>query len=514
VRRRAAAALLLLAVLAAGCGGGPAAGELDDTLGYLPEDAGLVVVVNTDLDGDQLVRLDRKIVRPQADGQSLEDLLSAGAEELGLSFEGDVKPLLGNPLVIGTQSGRGFTAALRVRDASKLREVVEKIRGVTRDGEAAGAQVYRFQEFVALAIDGDFLVLAQERETLVRALEQRDSANRLTEARFEESLPETPPDSLVRAYADVTALTGFLGIDLDRPEIAQLRLLPWFAALRSVAVTASFADDEHLAVDIALNTDAESLSEEDLPLATGEEAPEVVQREGEIAAANRDQSRTTVFLLRAAHAAFPDSRFVRAVEELERELAIDFEDEILRQFDGPSASSLTSDGQEFAARSEVRDPDRLREQLQALAPRLPELVQALEGLRSGGLALLLLLAPDAIASTQPLDEVQVELPAGPDDLYHVSGLTGDGPSDVYFGLVGDVFVIGSDEERARAIADESTEPVDGARGAAVVRFDVREGTRALLGRFGFSTEVEIGEVVASVAARTERLHATIRVELP
>lgn len=505
---------LFAVLVVVGCGRGPGAGTLDDTLAYFPEDAGLVVVVTTDLENDQLERFDRKVVEPQTAGRSVEDILREGAASVDLSFEEDVKPLLGNPLVIGMDGERHqITAALRVRDATKLRDVVEDIHGITEDGDAGGAQLYRAEQGFALAIDGDFLVLAQDRDTLVAALEQRDSDGRLTQERFEEELPDASPDSLLRGYADVATLADFFGLDLNRPEIVRLRSIPWFAALQTVGVTASFPDDDHLVVDVALNTDG-TLTENDLPLATGEESPGVVQRTGEIAAANRNQSRTTVFLLRAAKAVFPDSRFVRAVEDLEDETGIDFENEILRQFDGPSASSLTFDGQDFAARSEVRDPDRLREQLRVLAPRLPELVQGLEGLRSEGLALLLLLAPDAIASTQPLDEVQVELPQGPDDLYHVSGLTGDGPSDVYFGLVGDVFVIGSDEERARAIADEPAQPVAEARGAAVARFDVREGTGVLLDRLGFGTEIEVGEVVGSVEASTDRLRATLRLELP
>jgi hypothetical protein len=98
----------------------------------------------------------------------------------------------------------------------------------------------------------------------------------------------------------------------------------------------------------------------------------------------------------------------------------------------------------------------------------------------------------------------------------VSGLTGDGPSDVYFGLIGDVFVIASEEDSARAIAEEPTEPVDGAHGAAVMRVDLREGGRDLLERFGLGVgeEVEVGEVVGSLEASTERLHATLRIELP
>lgn len=519
--KRAAFAILLLAcALAVGCGGeaGPA-GELDDTLGYFPEDAAVVVVVNTDLGSDQLDRFDRKIVRPESGGESMEDLLRELAENIQLSWDEDVKPLLGNPLVVGTQSSvelTGISAAIRVRDEEKLHDLADKIPGATSEGEAHGAQLYVAEGETAFAIEGDFLILAQNHDTLLRSLEQRDSDDRLSEAAFEASLPDMPDESLVRARTTIPALADFFGDAEQRSEVQALLALPWFGALRTLGATASFPDDEHLVVDASLNTDPGELSEDDLPLATGEETPEVVSREDEIVSANRDQSRTTVFLLRAAQAAFPDSRFVQAVEELEQELDVDFEDEILRQFDGPSASALTFDGQSFAARSEVRDPDRLREQLRVLAPRLPELVQGLEGLRSSGLALLLLLAPDAIASTQPLDDVQVELPQGPDDLYHVSGLTGDGPSDVYFGLIGDVFVIASDENRARAIAEEPTEPVDGAHGAAVARFDLREGGRDLLGRFGLGlgSEVEIGEVVGSLEASTERLHATLRVELP
>lgn len=510
---------LVFGALATGCGGESGEPhELDGTLGYFPADASIVVVVTTDLDGDQLERLDRKIVRPESGGESIEDLMRGLAEELQLSWEDDIKPLLGNPLVAGTQSSvelAGISAALRVPDEQKLRDVVEKIPGATREGEANGADLYEAEAGIALAIEDDFFIVAQDRDTLARALEQKDSDDGLTEAELDESVPASS-NPLLRGRTTIGSIAEFFGVSERVPEIERLFTVPWFEALRTIGVTASFADDEHLVMDVALNTDGGDLNEDDLPFATGEESPEVVSRMDEIVSANIDQSRTTVFLLRAAQTAFPNSRFVQAVEDIEQDLGIDFEEEILKQFDGPSASALEFDGQTFAARSEVRDPDRLRQQLRLLAPRLPELVQGLEGLRTQGLALLLLLAPDAVASTQPLEGVQVELPAGPDDLYHVSGLTGDGPSDVYFGLIDDVFVIGSEEERARAIAEEPTEAVEEASGAAVVRFDMREGGRDLLERFGLgiSPKVPVGEVVGSVEASPERLHATLRVELP
>ena len=516
---RSLVALACVAPLVA-CGGGEAGGgELDGPLGYLPEDTGLVVVVPTDIEGDQLQRLDRKIVQPASEGRTLESLLREAAAGSNLSWEDDLKPLLGNPLVIGTQSASGpfagdggsITAAIETRDGEKLREVVEKLPGVERDGEESGADIYTETDpgGSALAIEGDTLVVAQNRATLSLALEQRESSGGLTSEGLDEALADPSDDALVRARVTVTTLIAAL----DSSETAKLRSVPWFAALRTVGVVASFPDDEHVTVDLALNT--EEVSEDDLPIAVGEEAPEIVRRDGEIAGANRDQSRTTVFLLRAARTVFPDSRFVRAVDDIEQDLGIDFEEEILRQFNGPSVSTVSFDGRSFAARSEVRDPDELREQLKALAPRLPELVQGLEGLRSQGLALLLLFAPDAPVTTMALGQVNVETPASEDDLYHVSGLTGDGPSDLYFGLVGDVFVIGSDEERARAIAEADTESVEGARGAAVTRFDAREGTSELLDRFGLSAaDFPLGEVVGTLEASVDRVRATLRVELP
>jgi hypothetical protein len=502
-------------LVACGGGGGGGGGELDDTLGYLPDDAGLVVVVSTDLESEQLRRLDRKIVRPASHGDTLEDLLREAAEDARLSYDEDLKPLLGNPLAVGTQSAvgpfgegesPGFTAAIETRDGDKLREVVEKVPGLERDGEESGADLYAGPDDIALAIEGDTLVLAQDRITLRRALEQHDSSGRLTSGELDEALADLPEDAFVRVRGSVDTLLAL------RPEAARLRSLPWVAALRTVGIAASFPDDDHLVLEASLNTD--EVSDDDLPIAPGAEAPEIARREGEIAGANRDQSRTTVFLLRAARALFPDSRFVRAVDSVEQDLGIDFEDEILRQFNGPSVSTLTFDGQSFAARSEVRDPDRLREQLRVLAPRLPQLVEGLDGLRSQGLALLLLFAPDAPVTTEALGQVQVESPTGESDLYHVSGLSGDGPSDLYFGVIGDVFVVGSDEERARSITDAPTEQVEGAHGAAVTRFDAREGTGELLDRFGIGADFPVGEVVGSLEASSEQVRATLRVELP
>ena len=267
----------------------------------------------------------------------------------------------------------------------------------------------------------------------------------------------------------------------------------WRAAVR-------FQGDD-LEVDIAVGLDDELVEADDLPVVTGEDSPEIVPRDTEISGGNRNQSQTTVFLLRAVQAAYPDSRFVRAVDALDEDLGISFEEEILRQFNGPSASYVSPDGRIFAARSEVRDPEALRRMLPRIAPHLPALAEGLQGLQSEGMALLFLFAPDAPAAT-PMTGVQVDPPATPDGLYRISGLTGDGPSGVHLGLVGDVFVVASDEQRAREIAEADTGPPKGAKGAGVLRADLAKlepGPRRFL-----PFPLEGKELVASLEASTDR----------
>jgi hypothetical protein len=517
VRRAATACALLLAAAAAGCGGddtaapGSAAG---DALGYLPKDAGIVALVSTDFESEQWQRFDRHIFRAFGQG-SLENTLEEGVEGEGsVSYDDDVKPLLGNDAVIGTlgeagdlaggagdADGDGFVGALEVTDGDQAESALE-MGGFERTGEQSGAVLYRNDEGEVAAVEGDVVVVAQDRETLVHALTIRDDGEGLTAEDLDEKLADLPEDVLIRAFGDIEDLGGI-------EQLARFRSVPWVAAVRSFAVTVSLPEDDALNLDAAVVTDPDTLGEEDLPLASGEEAPGIVTRQDEVSGANRNQSRTTVFLLRALRAGYPDSRFVRAVDKIEEELGIDFEREILRQFDGPSASYVSVDGSVFAARSEIRDPDALRTVLPRIAPHLPALIEGLQGLQSEGMALLFLFAPDAPAAA-PLQGVSVDPPATEDGFYRVSGLTGEGPSELYFNVMGDVFVVASDEQRAREIAGADTVAVEGARGAGVIRVDLTELDRGQ--RFVFFPIVA-RELVASVEASLERLRVRVRIAL-
>jgi hypothetical protein len=345
------------------------------------------------------------------------------------------------------------------------------------------------------------LVFSDDEEALRRALERRDDTDGLKQDAVEDGLSGLPTEALVRAFGTAERLA-------DQEPLRRFASIPLVQALETWGLTVGFRQDD-LNVDVSVRLDGEQLDEADLPLVTGAESPEIVIRPGEMSGGNRNQSQTTAFLLRALRAGYPDSRFAKAADAIEKELGIDFEQEILRQFDGPSASYVSPDGKIFAARSEVRDPEALKAVLPKIAPHLPALVEGLQGLQSEGMALLFLFAPDAPAAA-PMQGVEVDPPATEDGFYRISGLTGDGPSELYLGLVGDVFVVASDEQRAREIAKADTELADGAKGAGVLRADLTR-LGQVTGAFFFPINGK--ELVASLEASTDELRARVRVEL-
>jgi hypothetical protein len=504
--RRLALALIGLAV-ATGCAGDDGSEDaLGDLLRYFPADTTALAVVSTNLESEQFRRLDAYVGRQF--GQSAEDYLRETVEDQELSWEGDVKPLLGGELLYGTFGApfltdageQGLLIVFRSADRDRLRDVLEKLE-FEPAGEEHGADLFEARSGGdRVAVEGDVLVFAGEGATLREALARADGDDGLTEARFDSALAELPKDALGRGYGD-------LGRVLDSRELRPFLELPWFSALRTAGLAVSFGEDR-LVVDFALNTDPDGLDPADLPLATGREAPQVLRRQGQIAGGNRNQSFTTAFLFRLAELRFPDSRFVRDVRELERKLGIDFVAEVLRQFDGPSASVVSPDGDTFAARSSVRDPEALERLLPRLAPHLPRLVADLEALRSEGQALLFLFAPDALVLQARRVTVTRE-----GDLWRVSGLTGEGPDQLYFGVLGDVFVVASDRTRARRVARERTARVEGARGAGVLRADLegREQELQELLPIGLGPT---GEIVAWLEASEERLRGRVTAELP
>jgi hypothetical protein len=575
--------VLLACLVVAACGAGEPAGN--DAARHLDPRSDAVVAIDLDYDGGNWQQLKQLYSRAVDSGlwegerfspPTLDGALGAAAGYVGVSFADDIRPLLGGTLYVGVaiepaaplspaaqdvleqvdldatsftgddrpvyrgydgkplkgisarqveaalgeeaqrQPRTALTASYHVEDADALAHLIDKLReqGLEPKPIPGVDDAERLAEGVAV-VGGDTLVgvVGDDGEESDRLLRERLGGGDGPE------LPELG-DDLIAARAAPT----LLGAWLDRAELDRALATRAGTALRGAEARLRLEQD---AARGSARFDFEGLPDEELPLPA---AGDLALPAGEaVASASADQSYTTVFLARLARELWPDSRFVQRVEAYEQAAGVRFEDEVLRQFAGPSFSVLrrpSAGRPTFGARSTLADPAAMRERLDSLAPALPRILEGLQGLGSTGLTGLLFVAPDAPltpAAFGLLAQVAVNRLEGTADeqLYEVSGLDPDnfqpGPDRVVYGLVGDAFVVASSEEMAREVAAMPTEPapeaatrlrvdvaalIEGAAGSAAGE-EVRLA-RELLEGAEASASAQDGDVVAEAELRWKR----------
>jgi hypothetical protein len=208
-----------------------------------------------------------------------------------------------------------------------------------------------------------------------------------------------------------------------------------------------------------VRTDPEGLTDEDLPIAAGDEATPVLSREGEIGLGMRDPAQFLRFAEAAAQAVNPSGfgDYAQAKQTLDSRLDISIDDDLIGQLTGDLAASIAIDGG-FAVRAEVESPGALTRTLAKVADVLPSFA---EGAGFGA--------------------VTIEKPSAGDDLYTLSQADGD---DIAFGVVDGVLVVTDDPAEADEIAAGQPESVDGAEGAVVMRSDAQHLANALIEQYG------------------------------
>ena len=494
--RRLARICVLAVCLLAGCGSGDSAAPLDASLSYVPKSTPFAVAIDTDLEGEQWRAVDSVLKRFPL-GLDAEEALGSFLDEQGVSFGRDVKPVLGNPFVVSASSaesfvnggGDRFVAAIKVDDQDKLDALIERT-GARESGEAAGATLYEDGDTV-FAVDDGVVVFGDSRAALERAVERADGDDHLDEESFEDGLAGLPENGLARLYVDAGALLASAS-DSDG-----LRRLEWLGALESIGMSASVTDDE-IDVELSLRTNADELSEDDLPIAAGDEAPPVIERPGEVGFGVRNLAHIVRFAERAAQAADPEGfgQFGLAKETLNERLGIDIDEDLIGALTGNVSGSLALDGG-FGVRADLADPDAFRDTLAKAAPALPLLLQG-----AG--------SPDA----------RLEKPGTPNGLWV---LRPSGGQEVYFGVIGDRLVVASGRERAAALARAQAVEVEGAEGAVVMGADGQQVADELLAMLGGDAGLgglgaqlftgPIGQLIGSLAADTDGMRGRFSVEL-
>ena len=503
--RRLLAVLALVACLAvtvlAACGGDEEeTGALGSALAYLPKETPFAVAIDTNLDGDQYKSLDSILAKFPIDAPSLKDMLrdELAGEGSSVDFEQDVEPILGNPFVVSatdvtsfldSSETRDFVAALKAKDQDALDNLIDKT-APREVGEVAGATKYE-DGGSSFAVKDDMVIFAGSSERLDQALERADGDDHLEEATFDAAFGDLPQDAAVRVYSDLQPLIG------SDPGGAQARKVEWVGALRTLGLTASAREDE-LEVQLNVRTDPEGLSDEDLPIAAGDEAPPVLSREGEVGLGIRNPAQIVQFAEAAAQAVNPSGfgDYAQAKQTLDARLDVSIDDDLIGQLTGDLAASIAPDGG-FGVRAEVERPEALARTLAKVADVLPSFA---EGAGFGA--------------------VTIKKPSGGDGLYTLTQADGD---DIAFGVVDGVLVVADDPAEAEELAAEEPESVDGAEGAVVMRSDAQYLANAVIDEFGPALGLSglnalgaqlftdsFGELSGSLSASTDGLRGRLR----
>lgn len=488
-----------LALLAGGCGGDDetGGGPLDNALGFLPQEAPLVLSIETDLNGRPARSAERVLDRFPFSGRLLEGLQRSVLGDV--DFEREVRPLLGNEFVAGAVDPRSvvsdegdtaFVAAIQAKDRRKLAQALER-GGADERGEKSGAKLYEDSDGDTFAVKGEVLVVSSDRGLLEDALARREADEGLDEADFDEATEGLGADPLIRAYADVQ---GLLQSD---PDTAEARRIKWVSALRKLGITASAAGDR---VDFRFRmaTEPDGLSDEDVPIAPGDASPSIVERAGDVDGSIRDPAHILAFAESAARAVDPGGFRDYAVGKrtLENSLGVDLEDDLLGQLEDDLSIGVDLDGS-FGARAAVKDPAAFRRTLDRLGRVVPGIAERLAG--------------------EPVDFAP---PRGGRPFFAVT--TREGEEIVVYGLVSGVFVIATDAERAGRLARERPRSLDGAKGAVAARADAARLVRTLIGTLdlgaagsfgGRALSGPLGDATASISASREGLEGRLSVSL-
>ena len=493
MRRALTVAALGLTLAIAGCGGGSEGGNaLDNALGYVPADSPFVATIGTDVEGSQIKSIQKLVDRFPFSGQ-VRSQLEQALTQVDLDFENDVKPALGNEFVVGALDAKSFTAddadprvvgAIQAEDKDALQTLLEK-SNAREVGEKDGAKVYSASDDSAVAVEDDTFLIANSREDLEAAIERHDGDDHMTRDRFDEALDGLPEDALLRTFFDVRQL-----LDTD-PDTEDARKVEYVSAIRDFGMTASFADDA-MDVDFRLGTEGESLEDADLPFATGEESPPVIEADGEVGFGLRDPAQIFRFGETSGQAIDPAGfgQYETGKRTIERQLDVSIEDDLLAQLTGDVSATTSIDG-EFGVRSELADAPAFRRTLARIARELPRL--------GGG----------ALGEIVP--------PKGGDGLYSLAA--GDGLR-IFFGVVGESFVLANDQAKAQSVSDAPTAEVQGAQGAITVRADAQQvatraiqafgGASALGGAIGGSLFTgPLGELTGSMAAEPDAVTGNV-----
>jgi hypothetical protein len=479
--RRALLPLLLtltaLALVATGCGKSSSGNALDDSLGYLPKNSLAVIAIKTDPEDAQFKNIG-KLIDKFPFASQIKERFKQGIKANGaqVSYDNDIKPLLGNDLVVavppsGIDQGRANAYVLAWKTAGGDIKKLAEQGNSKKVGEVDGATVYQDTDGSAAAVKGDTLIAAKTRPLLDAALKGHGASDRMSETDFNAALGDLDKGALVRVTGNFqTIFAGY-------PSAAKALEVPWVKGLRTFGATVATAEDG-ISADFEVRT--EGLTAEQQPLATGPAPAAVVKRPGEIGIGLRGPAQVAKFIEDVVSVTDPKSLLDK--DKVGKKLGVDIDKDVIDQLGDNSASSVSLDGK-LAMRTDLKDAAAFKKTLATIMKNLPK------AQRSQG---------------KPASKVA----NGPNGLYKVSKPFD--PTPTYVGVVNDVLVIAEDPARAQEIAGQSASPVPGTKGALVMTADPKSIVAEVLKKQGNSGAALI--IGPALSAHLESLNGSVESE--
>lgn len=373
------AGLTLIATLAVGCGGRES--SLDGALSYLSADAPLVVTIDTDVDGDQVKNLESLArATPGWELVKRQVLAIAGLDER--VFTGDIKPWLGNEMVIGAASVSGLSSGqtvsvLEATDDKALYDFAADSRksGFEPAGDYRGARLYtKFEGGLTVAIDEDVILMSATRKAIEKAIDTNRSGTVFDREKITVATGESSP-RLATLYLDMQQLIS----KTRRQDGAKdLSKVAWLSALTTLGVSAD-ADRDELAFDIRLDSSGRDLSPADIPIATGRKSPQLLAvKGGYFSAGLRDLTQPIHFAEDVARALDPSAykRYGQAKQVIGRMFGVDIDQDVIDQLGGDTAIVAGRSG--VGAKIDIESPGRMQRSLGQTIPVITSFLMALD----------------------------------------------------------------------------------------------------------------------------------------
>lgn len=295
-------ASLAVAAAVAGCGSsgtpGSGANPLSTELSYFANNVPLVMTVQTDPNGPAIQQAQGLLSHFPAASLGL-SALQGKLTSFGLSYQNDIKPLLGNPVALGLGSlpsaggsvaSQNFLLVWVTKSSDALSKLLTKVTaGASSSGKRDGASLYRAGTFT-VATDGATLLLGPS-SNVTSALDRHAHGGGFTSAQYANDTAGLPQNALVDVFG---SLSGALS--------ASARAVPWVAAIRGygAAITPSSAG---IGVQFRVDTGAGSLTAQQVPIAPGTTPPSLAGT-APIVVGLKDPTQVVSFIEQASPNAF------------------------------------------------------------------------------------------------------------------------------------------------------------------------------------------------------------------